>query len=388
MGVRGNLQKTSPKKNPFSDQNASGTAVSDFIIVCLLSFLVFLLSITFKISRTLFEALGLHYHTHLFYIDDLIFPTFPILVFSLTWYAWRRYKSIQQSDISLELFQKLVDQSTDLIFVVDPQTSRILDVNEGVCRNLGYTRKTLLKKKIIEIEETLTTKKLWEGHIKEIRKNKNQLSIEGVKKRKDGTKFPVEINIRLIKEGDDEYIIAVARDITKRKQNTEKLLESYKHVGVINRKIEVLSNLIKFKVKNREKTIQYILSTALNFSRRDYGMFYAYEKDSFVLLDQKGLLEKSVSKIKKLSPADCPVTKKLLETQKLVFEKRAKGRKWPLDQVMSVLALPLMSHGKIIGMILLGSEKKDIASDYSLDFYDVFAVQISRMYARMLEKKL
>jgi signal transduction protein with GAF and PtsI domain len=56
------------------------------------------------------------------------------------------------------------------------------------------------------------------------------------------------------------------------------------------------------------------------------------------------------------------------------------------NKIISVLALPLLSHGKIIGMIILGSKEKKNIRDDALHFYDVFAVQASRMYARILEK--
>ena len=53
---------------------------------------------------------------------------------------------------ALHLFRKLIDQSSDAIEVVDPETLRFLDVNERSCRDLGYTRDELLSLKVADID--------------------------------------------------------------------------------------------------------------------------------------------------------------------------------------------------------------------------------------------
>jgi PAS domain S-box-containing protein len=377
-----------PSSNPFLNKSASGSALSDFILICLFTFVIFLLSAVLGISETFFDILGFHYQTDLLYIDDLIFPTLPAFCLSLVWYAWKRYKSIEQSDISLELFRRLIDQTADFIFVVDLQTSQILDVNEAVCSHLNYSKKTLLQKQIIDIDSTLDSLDKWKKYVKKIKKNKNRFTEETQKKQKGGGILLLEENIKIVKEAQNEYVIIFAKDISPRKQSSEKLLESYKHVGIVNRKVEVLSNLIKFKLRNYQKTIQHILTTALRFSQREYGIFYAYQKNrTFFLLDQRGFVEKSVSKIQKLNSQNSILVRKLLRTKKIVFENQQRENNLMIEnKIISVLALPLLSHGKIIGMIILGSKEKKNIRDDALHFYDVFAVQASRMYARILEK--
>jgi len=61
--------------------------------------------------------------------------------------------------------------------------------------------------------------------IKKIRQN-DSMFIQGKQIRKDGTFFPVEINSKIIKEADDEYLVVVARDITERKKSEKKLRDS------------------------------------------------------------------------------------------------------------------------------------------------------------------
>ena len=58
----------------------------------------------------------------------------------------------RQSEESLRLFRKLIDQTNDAIEVVDPKTLRFLDVNDKSCRDLGYTRDELLSLKVPDID--------------------------------------------------------------------------------------------------------------------------------------------------------------------------------------------------------------------------------------------
>ena len=77
----------------------------------------------------------------------------------------------KQAEESLRLFRKLIDESTDAIEVVDPETLRFLDVNDKCCRDLGYTRDELLSLKIFDIDPTVdgslrgknceTTRAIW-----------------------------------------------------------------------------------------------------------------------------------------------------------------------------------------------------------------------------------
>ena len=43
-------------------------------------------------------------------------------------------------------------------------------------------------------------------------------TVEGYLRRKDGTFFPVEVNVRHVVHGGKEYMVAIARDISERKQ--------------------------------------------------------------------------------------------------------------------------------------------------------------------------
>ncbi len=128
----------------------------------------------------------------------------------------------QRAEKKLRLFRNLINQSNDAIFVSDPETGIILDANEKACSNLGYTLEELLNLKIYDFETTIHDNFSWKEHITEVEKRR-YLILEGRHRRKDGTIFPVEINVNIINLGKNSYMVAVVRNITERKQAEDEL---------------------------------------------------------------------------------------------------------------------------------------------------------------------
>lgn len=123
----------------------------------------------------------------------------------------------KRSEKQLQLFRHLLDQTSDAIFIVDPATTQFVDVNEAACRNFGYTREELLRLGVLDVQTNFPDAAAWAEHVQEIRA-KGQAYIEFEALRKDARRFPVEVNIKSVQVEATEYIVAVVRDITERKQ--------------------------------------------------------------------------------------------------------------------------------------------------------------------------
>lgn len=132
---------------------------------------------------------------------------------------------VKEKTKDLQLFRNLINQSNDAIFVVATKTGSFLDFNYKACNSLGYEREELLNMRVTDIEAIITDDFAWENHVAELRKSRYMI-LESKHKRKDGTTFPVEINVKFIIQDEREYIVAVARDITKRRQAEEEILKS------------------------------------------------------------------------------------------------------------------------------------------------------------------
>ena len=136
----------------------------------------------------------------------------------------------QRAVEALKLFRTQIDRSNDAIEVLDPKTGRFLDVNEKGCLDLGYSHEELLALSVFDIDPMLD-RSVFTRDVQELRKS-GVLLWEGTHRRKDGSTFPVEVNIKYV-QLDRDYIVSVVRDITERKRAEDALRraeENYRNI--------------------------------------------------------------------------------------------------------------------------------------------------------------
>ena len=121
----------------------------------------------------------------------------------------------KQIEESLKLFRTLLDKSNDAIEVIDLETGQFIDVNERACTDLGYSRNELLSMNVQDIDP-FQDKQSFQLLMQDVRQSSSTI-VESLHRRKDGSVFPVEINIAVVKIV-KTYTIAIVRDITERKK--------------------------------------------------------------------------------------------------------------------------------------------------------------------------
>ncbi len=129
----------------------------------------------------------------------------------------------KQAESHMNHFRTLLNHSNDAIEVLDTETLRFVDMNETECRVLGYSREELLSMSIPDIVPVFN----WDRHRKIIQQidASGNARIESVRRRKDGTTFPVEVSLKLV-ELEMSYLVCIVSDISGRKK-TEKMLERH-----------------------------------------------------------------------------------------------------------------------------------------------------------------
>lgn len=131
------------------------------------------------------------------------------------------HKQIKQTRQQL-LYHGLMEQVNDAIFVSQEKTGNIIDCNDQACRSLGYTRDELLRLTVFDIATAITLGASWDAELIIFERDGKRM-FETQHRRRDGSLFPVEVNATLIQRDNERYIVAVARDLTERKQIESKL---------------------------------------------------------------------------------------------------------------------------------------------------------------------
>jgi PAS domain S-box-containing protein len=148
----------------------------------------------------------------------------------------------------LTLFRALLDHANDAIMVIDSATLRFLDLNEKASAMLGYTRDELLSLTVFEIDPEVTDE--YRCEVMRRLKDEGSVMLERRHKRKDGSTFPVEVNLRRV-HLDREYTVAVARDITSRKLAEDRLREFERVVENLEEMIVVVDRDYRYVIVNR-----------------------------------------------------------------------------------------------------------------------------------------
>ena len=118
------------------------------------------------------------------------------------------------------LFRRLIDQSRDGIYVLDPRDGRFLDANESAALMVGYTREELLRLHATDI--AATDRPLDWSRQNERLRSEGRLAFESHQRRRDGTLLPIEVELANTTIQGGEYVIAFVRDISERLASRER----------------------------------------------------------------------------------------------------------------------------------------------------------------------
>jgi PAS domain S-box-containing protein len=131
----------------------------------------------------------------------------------------------KQAENHLLQFRRVMDESNDAIFLVDPETSRCIDFNKSAYEFLGYSQGELERLGMIDIAEHTPSLDTWHDRVDLIYET-SSLIYETVYRRKNGTTFPVEVSACMLYYGGRTLLLKVVRDITQRRQSENELRES------------------------------------------------------------------------------------------------------------------------------------------------------------------
>ena len=155
-------------------------------------------------------------------------------------------------DRKLRLKEKEIEISEEGVFTIG-ENGNILDVNEVICRRLGYSRDELLRMKIPDINPEYPEIK-WKIFWSKL-KTEKRINFESVHRRKNGEIIPVEVSGVYVEFEGDEYLCSFVRDITNRK-----IIE--KNLRQANEELETLVDERTQDLKQSEAVKKSILNAS------------------------------------------------------------------------------------------------------------------------------
>ncbi|NVE00526.1 EAL domain-containing protein [Massilia sp. BJB1822] len=127
-------------------------------------------------------------------------------------------------DEDLRRFRLAMDATADAIFLVDRANQCFVDVNVTACRMLGYEREDFLRVGPERRQGGALTQ-LEDLYDKLLSGDQSGAMAELLLQRKDGSPLSVEVQRRTLRSGQNWILVAVARDITERKEAEQRLLK-------------------------------------------------------------------------------------------------------------------------------------------------------------------
>ncbi len=178
-------------------------------------------------------------HTHwksalqLIFLAGIIFIAFGAWNVSLKHQVKSKTKDLEAEVAERRMKEKALRESEEQLatilrtttdgFWVTGRKGQFLEVNDAVCRNLGYSRDELLRMSVSDIEAVEKPEEVLRGVQSIIERGSDRF--EGLHRCKDGSLRNVEINVNYLPPPHDRFF-AFLRDITERKLAEEVVNES------------------------------------------------------------------------------------------------------------------------------------------------------------------
>src|SRR5262249_13029693 len=121
----------------------------------------------------------------------------------------------RSTEDDLRLTQMAMDRSSEGLLMLD-RDGRLFQLNDAVCRQLGYTREELLQLTVFDINPTVD-RAVWDERWEFHKNLGNAESFESTRQAKDGTSIPVDLTVNYFEFNGAGYLFTVSRDATARR---------------------------------------------------------------------------------------------------------------------------------------------------------------------------
>lgn len=296
----------------------------------------------------------------------------------------RELNERKHAEEGLLQFRKVMDESIDAIYMIDPQTNRYIDFNRSAYEILGYTREELGELGVINIAQHIPNMDIWHQRANLVQES-DGLIFETSYQRKDGTAFPVEVSARMLGYGAKPIMVAVVRDITERKQIEAEREKLIYELELRNAESETLreSTAIVTATLERNEAIDRILEQLERVVPYNSASVQMFDGNFLEIVGGRGLPNGNDELGMKFAVDETEPALLVLQGQapyKLYSDIQPHVPDFnapPHDRVRAWMAVPLKVKGKVVGVIALDGYRVDQFTERHAQLAATYANQVA-----------
>lgn len=128
---------------------------------------------------------------------------------------------LHEANTHARMFERLFENSLNELYIFHPKSLKFVAVNRAARKNLGYTIEELNTMTPLDLKPELDLQSFRELLVPLVSGEQEQVLLKTVHRRKDGSLYPVEINLQLFDYGGEKLCMALVADLTEIKQLEE-----------------------------------------------------------------------------------------------------------------------------------------------------------------------
>jgi len=272
----------------------------------------------------------------------------------------------------------ILEKSLNEIYVFDSVTLKFEYLNQGALNNIGYSLEEIKNLTPVDIKPEFTYETFIQSVEPLLNGTKNKLVFETIHRRKDGSDYPVEVQLQLHKLDNKSVFFAVINDITGRKQAEEEIIRHNKELATLLKISEEFATTVDSGV-----ALQMITDRVTELTDLKSSAIYLLEGETLRLYAATPPLPPKFPEELRLAPlADHPHIRQAITTCLPVFlQNTATAELTPAERAVSdlrglrsILFLPLIAGSKVLGTLIVTTvEKSMILSKADVNLCVTFA---------------
>lgn len=316
--------------------------------------------------------------------------------------------NIQNRDLEQSLLGELINYSNDMVFIMNMQSMRFEYINQTASDELGYSFDEMQSLGVEGFRKSLPDKCTFSEHLQELQKSGKGMTDYAILVKKDGSEIYIEARVRIINRNNQDYNIAIIRDINERVRLVEELkrksvqiqhyldiaqvlimvLDNKKNVVMINQeganilgytKEEIVGKnwmdnfLPKNVVAEVDKVGENILNKKTTLGGHENPVLTKSGEERLLLWKNTVLLDDNGNSIGILTSGEDITDKREHERQMMLHTKQAQ-----MGEMISMIAHQWRQPLGAIAATVCSLQFKQSFDDYNKEYYDEQLENISK----------